>query len=119
MEASSENIISRQLFIINVASFSHYETKALSCWKLMSFPFPQITIPIAQFVKNANQSEGIRIFYQIADFLLLIHFCMDPYIYVLLRTNYWIRFKSFARRLLCKTEDEFAELPKIDQDHHF
>lgn len=75
----------------------------------------QITIPIAQFVKNANQSKSIRIFYQIADFLLLIHFTMDPYIYVLLRTNYWIRFKSFMSQLLFKKDHEFAEIPKMDQ----
>lgn len=60
---------------------------------------------------------AIRIFYEIADFLLLIHFTMDPYIYVLLRTNYWIRFKSFASRLLLRKEDDFAEMPKTGQDH--
>lgn len=80
---------------------------------------PQITIPIAQFVENANQSKAIRIFYQIADFLLLIHFTMDPYIYVLLRTNYWIRFKGFLSQLRLKKEDDFAELPKTDPNHHF
>lgn len=86
------------------------------------FPFlPQITIPIAQFVEKANESKPIFIFYKIADFLLLIHFAMDPYIYVLLRTNYWIRFKSFVKQLLCKNNENayFAELPKIEQNHHF
>jgi hypothetical protein len=70
-------------------------------------------------VENANQSPSINIFYQIADILLLIHFTMDPYIYVLLRTNYWIRFKSFTSQLLLKRNDEFAELPKADQTHQF
>lgn len=80
----------------------------------------QITIPIAQFVDNANQFKGIKKFYQIADFLLLIHFSMDPYIYVLLRTNYWLRFKSFLSEILYKREqDGFADLPIADRDNHF
>jgi hypothetical protein len=86
------------------------------------FPFflQQITIPIAQFVERANESKEILIFYKIADFLLLIHFAMDPYIYVLLRTNYWLRFKGFVKQLLCKRrEEKFADLPKTEVDRLF
>jgi len=57
----------------------------------------QITIPIAQFVDDANQKDWIATFYKIADFLLLLHFTFDPFIYVLFRTNYWLRFKRFLR----------------------
>lgn len=52
--------------------------------------------------------------------LILIHFTMDPYIYVLLKTNYWIRFKSFMRQLLATTDNEdLAVLPKMDQPNQF
>lgn len=84
--------------------------------KLIEYSFiTQITIPIAQFVENANQSQGIRIFYQIADFLLLIHFTLDPYIYVLLRTNYWIRLSQLVAK---KQQNDFVELAKTDPNHH-
>jgi hypothetical protein len=69
-------------------------------------------------VENANQSKAIRIFYQIADVLLLIHFTLDPYFYVLLRTNYWIRYKNFMKQLFVKRNDDFAELPKADPDQN-
>jgi hypothetical protein len=88
---------------------------------LISF-YQQITIPIAQLAKSANQSDAIGVFFQTTDFLLLIHFTMDPYIYVLSRTNYWIRFKrTLTRNVPSLRNDEFAELPELDQkreDHH-
>jgi hypothetical protein len=44
---------------------------------------------------------------------------MDPYIYVLSRTNYWIRFKhrlSIIREDVPKVNDDFAELTKMDRN---
>jgi hypothetical protein len=94
----------------------------IEIFAISSFIHSQITIPIAQFVERANESKAILVFYKIADFLMLIHFASDPYIYVLLRTNYWLRFKNFVKQLLCKKNEkaefaEFSELPKTETDH--
>lgn len=78
----------------------------------------QITIPIAQFIKNANNLPNVLIFYKIADILILIHFGLDPFIYVLMKTNYWMRFKNFVCELkLCKThKKKFLALPSSTLD---
>ncbi|KAG5680559.1 hypothetical protein PVAND_010059 [Polypedilum vanderplanki] len=75
-----------------------------------------ITIPIAQFVKNP--SKAVRIIFRCADVLLLLHFTFDPYIYVLCRTDYWLRIKNFMKQICCLKENEFAEFPKMDQERY-
>lgn len=69
----------------------------------------QITIPIAQFVESANHAS--KLFFRIADALLLLHFTFDPYIYVIMRTDYWKKIKNFIlNQFRFKEQDELAEM---------
>lgn len=58
---------------------------------------------------DANQSKGIRLYFHAADFLMLIHFSIDPYIYVLLRTNYWKRLKYFLNKIIQNRKHDDCE----------
>ncbi|CAO1400488.1 unnamed protein product [Diamesa serratosioi] len=88
-------------------------TSFVVCWGCQ-----MITIPIAQFIKNANKLPNILIFFKIADILILIHFGLDPFIYVLMKTNYWMRLKSFICELkFCKSpKKKFLALPSSSLD---
>ena len=56
-------------------------------------------------------------FFHFADMLLLLHFALDPFIYVLCRTDYYKRFKNVMSQIFCSDDDdEFAELPEMDRD---
>ncbi|XP_070492197.1 beta-1 adrenergic receptor [Chironomus tepperi] len=75
-----------------------------------------ITIPIAQFYRNANHSKAMEMFFHFADMLLLLHFALDPFIYVLCRTDYYKRFKNVMSQIFCSDDDEFAESPEMDRN---
>lgn len=71
----------------------------------------QITIPIAQLVENANKSNACVTFFLIADALFLLHFTLNPYIYVIKRTDYWKKIKNFFfNQFRMKEQDELAEI---------
>lgn len=66
-------------------------------------------------------NQPISLFFKVADYLLLIHFTIDPYIYVLLRTNYWKRFKYFLNERMRRKRNvgENETTAKADRNRVF
>lgn len=69
----------------------------------------QLTIPL--FTIYSTNSRAVNIFYTFADILILVHFMLDPFIYVLLKTNYWITFKKF---ICLKIKDDKKKISADD-----
>ncbi|KAG8039008.1 hypothetical protein G9C98_003315 [Cotesia typhae] len=90
-------------------------TSFVICW----MPH-MITIPVAQYYLSLKETttvikKSIKIFFQIADVLLGVHFTLDPYFYVLLRIP---KNKFSLLKHLCKICWPARSRSSSSSDHH-
>ncbi|KAH0545847.1 hypothetical protein KQX54_003536 [Cotesia glomerata] len=90
-------------------------TSFVICW----MPH-MITIPVAQYYLSLKETttvikKSIKIFFQIADVLLGVHFTLDPYFYVLLRMP---KNKFSLLKHLCRICWPARSRSSSSSDHH-